>query len=372
MIKVMNVISDSNIGGAGRVLINYLKYWDKEQFEISVALPQGSLLKASLEELGATVYEVDIAPDKSYDRGAVKTLRELIHRVNPDLVHTHGSLSGRVAGRRCGKKVIFTRHSVFPVSPNIKKGPGRLVNKLLNEHYADRIIAVSPAAKENLTDGGIDPRRIAVIMNGVEPVPRCEEPIRGRTRAQYGVNEGDFVLGIVARIEDYKGHMILLDAVKKLRDQGRQLKVLVAGTGAYEQQVNAYCKQLALEDTVRFLGFVTQVPELLSILDVQINASYGTEATSLSLLEGMSMGLPAIVSDYGGNPWLIREGRNGLVFPSKNSGALAACIARLMDEPALREGMHQQSKDLFLEQFTGEMFAKKIEAVYLAALKGES
>ena len=59
MIRVLNIISDTNIGGAGRVLINYLQYADRKQFDTSVAVPRGSLLKAPLEELGTAVYEVD-------------------------------------------------------------------------------------------------------------------------------------------------------------------------------------------------------------------------------------------------------------------------------------------------------------------------
>lgn len=67
------------------------------------------------------------------------------------------------------------------------------------------------------------------------------------------------------------------------------------------------------------LGFRSDVAALLSILDVQLNASYGTEATSMALLEGMSLGLPSIVSDYGGNPWLVKDGDNGLIFPSRTA-----------------------------------------------------
>ena len=114
MLKVMNIISDTNIGGAGRVLINYLKYRDKENFDVSVALPRGSKLKEPLEALGSVVYEVDGMADKSMDPGVIKELRKLIRRVGPDVVHTHGSMSGRIAARREGRVVIYTRHSVFP------------------------------------------------------------------------------------------------------------------------------------------------------------------------------------------------------------------------------------------------------------------
>ena len=65
MIRIIQVISDTNIGGAGRVLINYLQYTDRTQFDTAVALPRGSLLKAPLEELGTTVSEVDGIADRS-------------------------------------------------------------------------------------------------------------------------------------------------------------------------------------------------------------------------------------------------------------------------------------------------------------------
>ena len=187
MIRVLNIVSDTNIGGAGRVLLNYLQYADRAQFHTMVAVPRGSLLKEPLEQVGAEVFEVDGIADRSYDKNDVKLLKNLIDRVEPHIVHTHGALSGRIAGRQCGKIVIYTRHSAFPVSAKLKYPPGRWVNKLLNEHYSDHIIAVSPAAAENLTDAGISPKHITTMMNGVAPVARCSDEECGVLRKQWGV-----------------------------------------------------------------------------------------------------------------------------------------------------------------------------------------
>ena len=74
MIRVLNVISDTNIGGAGRVILNYLRYSDREAFETLVAVPRGSLLIPSLEEAGAKVCEVDGMADRSYAKEDVKAL----------------------------------------------------------------------------------------------------------------------------------------------------------------------------------------------------------------------------------------------------------------------------------------------------------
>lgn len=371
MVKVLNVISDTNIGGAGRVLLNYLKYCDTETFGISICLPEKSLLTNPLQEAGALVYELPIIPDKSFSRRDIGVIKALIREVNPDIVHTHGSLSGRIAARQCGKKVIYTRHSVFPPSRRISTGPGRLLNKIINEHYADRIIAVSPAAKQNLTDVGIRGDMIDTIMNGVEPVTRADEKNCITLRAQYGIQSSDFVCGIIARIETYKGHIDVLEAAKILSEEKRPVKILIAGTGAYEAEVRNKAEALGLDDTVLFLGFVSNVAPLLSILDVQLNASYGTEASSLSLLEGMSIGLPAVASDYGGNPYVISHGENGLIFKTRDSAGLADAIRQLMENPALLNTLGQNAKVVFDKCFTGQVFAKNIENIYINTLKGK-
>ena len=370
MIRVLNIISDTNIGGAGRVLINYLQYADREQFDTAVALPRGSLLKAPLEELHTTVYEVDGIADRSYDKGDVKVLRELICRVDPDIVHTHGALSGRIAAKQCGKKIVYTRHSAFPVPAKLRYPPGRWVNKWMNEHYADRIIAVSPAAAANLTDAGVSPRKITVMMNGVAPVERAGPEACRAFRAKYGLQEGVFTAGILARIEPYKGHLHIVEAAQQLKGEGRKLQVLIAGTGGYEEELRGEVSRRGLEDTVFFLGFQTDVAPVLSVLDVQLNASYGTETSSLSILEGMSMGLPPAVSGYGGTPWLIDDGEDGLIFPNRDSAALARCVARLMDEPDTLRHMGERAVEIFHRRFTGQIFAKNVEQVYLDLLKG--
>jgi len=369
MIRVLNVISDSNIGGAGRVLLNYLRYADTEQFETLIAVPRGSLLCGPLTEAGGRVIEVDGLAERSYHRDDVRTLERVIDEVGPDIVHTHGAFSGRIAGRRRGKVVIYTRHSAFPVPVKLRFPPGRWVNKLVNEYYADRIIAVSPAAAQNLTDAGISPKKITVMMNGVTPVARVSAEERAALRAEWGVAPDEFAAGILARIEPYKGHLHIVEAAELLKAEGRRFKILIAGTGSYEDELRRETERRGLTDELRFLGFLSDVAPFLSALDVQLNASYGTETSSLSVLEGMSMGLPAIVSSYGGNPWLIDDGENGLIFPNRDSAGLKAAIARLMDEPETLARMQRRAVEIFNARFTGEIFAGNVENVYRNTLE---
>lgn len=373
MIRILNIISDTNIGGAGRVILNYLRYADRNKFETLVAIPRGSLLKPLLEEAEVTVYEVDGMADCSYASQDVKALQALIRRVKPDLVHTHGALSGRIAAKRCHVPVVYSRHSAFPVPAKLKYPPGRWVNKLLNEHYADHIIAVSPATRDNLTEGGISPKKITVVMNGVAPVSPISDEEKAALRRSLGLEPDVFTFGILARIEDYKGHLYLVYAAKLLKDRGySNFRILVAGTGAFEEEVTRAVTEMGVEDVVQMLGFRSDAAALLNILDAQLNASYGTEATSMALLEGMSLGLPTIASDYGGNPFVITSGQNGLLFPSKDSAALADAMAELMDHPEEVAIMREKALETYQSRFTGEVFARNTEQIYENVLKGAS
>ncbi len=370
MKKVLNVISDTNVGGAGRALLTYLKYMNREEYQAAVVVPRGSLLIERIRALDIKVFEVDAMSDRSMDHTAIKMLRSVMDRYQPDIVHTHGSFSGRVAGRRSGCAVVYTRHSVFPVSGKLRRGPGRLANKLINEHYSDRIIAVSPAAAENLTDAGISDQRIDIVYNGVERLIPPSEEQKEALRQELGIQPGVFTAAILARVIDYKGHMDILEAAASLKAQGCRFHFLFAGTGddAYVQQVEERIRELDLTDCVSMLGFRSDVANILSILDLQLNASYGTEATSLSLLEGFSLGVPAVVSDYGGNPYVVKNGENGLVFRTRDTDGLANAVGRLIRDRELLAHLSDGAKACYEQQFTAQTYASNVENIYRKAL----
>ena len=101
---------------------------------------------------------------------------------------------------------------------------------------------------------------------------------------------------------------------------------------------------------------------------MQLNASTGTETSSLALIEGMSLGLPTIASAYGGNPYLIRDGQEGLLFRPGDARQLAACIARLMADPALGQTLGRNGNAAYMEKYTARAFAANVEAAYERAL----
>ena len=106
-----------------------------------------------------------------------------------------------------------------------------------------------------------------------------------------------------------------------------------------------------------------------NIIDVNVNASFGTEATSLSLLEGMSLGKPIVASDYGGNPELVVTGVNGLMFESKNSSELEDRMRKLLNDKELYMKLSDGAQKLYREKYTADINARNIEDIYLSVLR---
>ncbi len=368
-IKVTEVSTDTNIGGAGKCLLTLLENFDYNTFDVNVILPENSLLKPYIEKMNIRVREVKGIADKSLDFKAVKELTQIFKREKPDIVHTHASMSARIAARRAGAKVVYTRHSVFPPSKKISRGIGRLINGMVNNHYADKIIAVAEAAKDNLTDTGIKESKIRVILNGVEGLSQVSSDERRIIRERFNLPEDYKAVSIVARLEDIKGHDYFIEAADEILREEHKVRFYIAGTGSYEEHLKEKVRKMNRQEQIIFTGFISDVDKLMSITDIQVNASYGTEATSLALLEGMSLGIPAVVSDFGGNTGVIADGENGFVVPKQNSRALAEKLKILLNDSSLYEKMSEKSKAIFHKTFTADAMTRATEKVYLGLVK---
>ncbi|MGI6031052.1 MAG: glycosyltransferase [Eubacteriales bacterium] len=363
MIKCINVISDTNIGGAGKILLSFLRNYDRALLDLSVIVPRDSALIPEIEETGVRCIQMDGIADRSYDRADVAKFMEIFQREKPDVVHCHATLSGRIAARRYGCKVVSTRHSVFDQPAWKKIFPFRQMLGWVNNHYSDTIIAVSPAAKENITEIGTDPSKVTVVFNGVDPARVLTNEEKQQVRESYGIGPDEFVCAIIARLEEVKGHSYILQAARLLQDKGEKVRIIIAGVGSVEEALKRQAEALGLRNVI-FAGFVTEIYKIENIMDLQLNASYGTEATSLALLEGMSLGVPALVSDFGGNPYVIEEGVNGLIVPKKDAQAICDGILRVMRDQELYESMQRQSPQVFQKRFTSQAMTRGIEQVY--------
>lgn len=364
--KVMHILTDSNIGGAGRLLYNISSCIDRKKYDFIFVFSNKSKLVDLFKPLGFKILTIKSGADQSFNIVSIFEILTLINKEMPDIVHTHSSLSGRIAASMCNKpnKKIYTKHCVFGV-PNIMKY--RIAKKargVIDNLLTDKIVAVAEAARNELISGGIDSSKINVIINGSGKLKVISEDKKKKIREALGIKNGEVVVGISARLEECKGHKYLLEAARISRKNGKKFKFIIMGNGSYETKLKQMTKNMGIEKSVIFLGFVNDVAPYMNIFDINVNCSIGTETSSLAISEGLSLGIPAIVSDYGGNPCMVKNGVTGFVVKQADPDALYRALNKLASDKELYERMSKNAKKDFVCRFSDTIMAKKYEDLY--------
>ena len=352
--KVLHILTDSNIGGAGYYLLSLLKSYDRDRFQIAVVLPEGSRLRSLVQALDVPVSELPHMADRSFSLKATCSLYWLIREIKPDIVHTHASFSGRLAAKMLRLPLIYTRHYC------LSAGKRQSMN-FINNLFGDRVIATAPEVATGLIESGTKPERITTILNGSPPLKKLSDEEKAAVRARYGIASDDFVISQVARLEPVKGHMHSLDAAKLLAKDPK-IVLLLAGDGALDGHLRKRIKDEKINNVI-MTGFVKAVEEIHNISDLQINASY-TETSCLALIEGMSLGIPAVASGGGGNPDVIKHGERGLIVPIGNALALAEAVLEIKNDIALYRRFSAGALDAYNKYFRAEIMARQVEALY--------
>jgi len=301
---------------------------------------------------------VEMVPYGKFSVRGIANIRDLIRREKPDLVHAHlsaATLSGSFASRLAGTPVIATVHGM---------------NSRWTYSFANRLITVSEAAKMHLVRQGISASRISVAYNGVAVPPA--EALRGRKamRESLGLQEDAIVLGSISRADYGKGIQDAIAAVAMLVRRHPKVRFLFAGEGDCLESLKAQAKSLALDKHVRFLGFRTDVFDLLSAMDLFLFPSL-KEAMGISIVEAMAMGLPVVASRTGGIPEVI-DVESGILVPPNNAPALAEAVDCLLEDPDLMRAMGACAQARAAEKFSLESSAIQVEEAYRLLLgKGQ-
>ena len=371
--KVLHVISDRNIGGAGVLLCNLLSCFDREKIESTVALPYDSELASRILKMDIPVLYLKEACERLSPRSVLE-LSRIIKKGEVDVVHTNAAVSARVAAKLCHIPVLHTRHCCFSPSGILANPIMRRAAGVVNRVLSDYTIATADVAAQNLRQLGIPERKISVIINGSLPVREVDEQVIDETRKVYGLQKGDFAVGICARLEECKGHDTFLSAAAILKQRNPQIpfRFLIIGDGSRRQELKEKASSCGIEDCVIFTGFVSDMAPLYHILRVNVNCSCGTETSCLAISEGMSVGLPTIASNYGGNASMIGEAGAGILFPVGDAEALANAILQIAKDIDFEEKMKQAARARYLSHFTAQKMTRKVEEVYQDLSKRKS
>lgn len=364
MMNVYQVVSDTNIGGAGRYLLNYLKYFNRDRFKVTALIPENSMLKPLIRVMpDVRIIEVPFMSDKSYDKRCVKVMTEIFSAEQIDIVHTHASLSARIAARKAKVgKIVATRHCIEPNG----RFPAAQAKSVLNNMLCDAYVAVSDAVAENLSACGIKQKKIKKVCNGVEPVRSLSDEEKSTLRHKLGILNDETVFGVFARLEEVKGHTFLIRAAKQFLNKGGKGKFLIVGDGSLADMLKS---QAAGIPEIIFTGYVQDTTELLNITDVNVLSSK-SEAMSLAILEAMSLGKPTVATDVGGNPQLVEHGENGLLVDYADSGGMAEAFLKFASDKTFYHKCAENVGALYKRQYTAEVMVKNLEELYEEVANG--
>jgi glycosyltransferase involved in cell wall biosynthesis len=289
-------------------------------------------------------------------------VRHQIRQHKVDLVHLNDAPSLHKAG------ILGSRMAGVPCICHVRSMPPLDALDRLLLHFVTHFIFISKAVEDDQRRQGIGWRPGTVVYNALDLSP-YRSPDRQAARQAFGLAENDVVVGMMGRIEPWKGHRDLLAALSILAPQFPRLRCLIAGRPEldgmwYQQELVSLVASLQLDDVVRFVGYQRDVPQFLAALDVLVHASVQPEPFGRVLIEGMAAGLPIVATKAGGVPEVVADGETGVLVPPGEPPALAAAIAHLLSAPEQARAMGERGRERASALFAIGCHVDAITAIY--------
>jgi len=298
----------------------------------------------------------------------ISLLVKIIRENNIDLVHTHQSIvHGKpeiIAARIVGVPCISHRH-----------GYSKLTHfDLFFAKFVDAFIYVSRDVAEDHISQGEPQKKGIVIHNGVD-IGEFEQSFdKMKIRNEFGCKSDEPLVGIIGRIDWWKGHEYFLEAIAIASRKFPILKGVIIGEfekgGAvnlnrkHTQKVKSLVRSLGIEGKIIFTGFRSDVSRLMSGLDMIIHASSEPEPFGLVVIEGMAAGKPVVATAAGGVLDIIENGVSGILVPCKDSTAIADAIITILYDPEKAEQMGCAGRRHVEENFSIEHQVAAVQSLY--------
>jgi glycosyltransferase involved in cell wall biosynthesis len=202
------------------------------------------------------------------------------------------------------------------------------------------------------------------VTNGVQPDAIVSDPlVRAARRAEFGLPADAPVVGTVAVLTEQKGVTYLLRAAQQLHRVRPDVRWLVVGGGALEQELREQAASLGLDRVVTFTGWRNDAADLLCTFDVFVMSSLW-EAMPVALLEAMSARLPIVATEVGQNRAILQQEVGGLIVPPADHGEIASAVRRLLEQPALAASLAANARRRVEDHYTVAHMVRRYEALY--------
>lgn len=353
MIKILHISRTMGQGGAEKVVYQICK--DSNNIEMVVA-STGGIYEDELSKIGVKHYYIPDINSKN-PIVLVKTflkLQKIIKKEKITIIHSHHRMAAfysKILSIFNGKiKRVYTAHNVF----HNKK-------KLLKFSLSgSEIIAVGDGVKNNLVQFyGIEEEKIKVIYNSIEKLKEINKP-----KDEFLKNRDNKILvGTVGRLSEQKGMDVFISSIAELIHKNKNIFAIVIGDGELKEELKILSQKLNIEDNIVFLGYRSDVIELISVMDFIVLASRW-EGFPLTPIETFSVGKTIIASDIDGNNEIVKNEYNGLLFEKDNIKELKDKMSVLIFDTKKRNDFEINAQKTFDEKFSYDAFINNYIKIY--------
>lgn len=373
MVKLLHITGDSKFGGGGIIIVRLAEMAQQMGWQVDV-LTTDPVFRRILRRQETGVISRDVIFREIRPLHDLKGLFQLwwfLIRNPYDIVHTHtskGGFVGRLAARAAGvRTIIHTAHG-FAFHEESPRRTLRMYTMLerIAAHACDRIVTVSEYHRRwGIKLGIADSRKIIALPNGISRDRVKADRDRESVRRELGIDAKVQMLLTIGRLAEEKGLDDLLYAARMIaRDSEVHFKIVFAGTGPLAPSLVKTAAELGIENHTLFLGFRSDIGDLLTASDIVVLPSL-REGLSISLLEAMAAGKPIVTTAIGSNLEATQDGKAALLVPTKSPETLARAIVRISRDDSLRQSVARNAKEIFDKCYTEQRMLETYRAQYL-------
>lgn len=374
MIRLVVLARSLEMGGAERQLVELVKALDKKVFSITVATfyDAGDLRSELAQVDGVNLLSL-------HKKGRWDLIRFIWNlgrtalRVKPHVMLGNMGVSNELCllvGRALGAKVVWglrasnVDYSRYPPISGWIYRLGALLSR-----FPDLIIVNSHAGKRHNISRGYFGKRMVVIPNGIDTRRfRPDREARLRVREEWGIREGEPLIGLVGRLDPMKDHPTFLKAASLLAPHRADVRFVCVGDGpsAYAEELQSFASHLGLGGRLIWAGTRADMPAVYNALDIACSSSYG-EGLPNAVAEAMACGVPCVVTDVGDSARLVDNPAQ--VVPPRDPHAMALALERLVEMATeQRAALGEQGRRRIVSEYSVQHLASKTEQVLLGIL----
>ncbi len=368
MVRVAFVLTNFEVGGTELNAVRTAEALDRSRFDLSVvALAERGPLIERYREAGIPVRIFPITSlARPHALWRARQLARHFQREGVEVVHAfgiYGNVFGVPSARAAGVPLVIASRRWWK-----RDAPRRLlVANRLSYRLAHRVVGNSDAVGRFLVEeDGVPPGRVAVITNFLEPAAFDDppEPWLAEGRAELGIEQGDVVLGIVARLVPVKDHAALVRAAAPLLGGVPRVRLVLVGDGPERRALSDLGRSLGVDEHVVFAGHRPRTPSYNHLFDVSVLCST-SEGFPNSVIEAMAAAKPVVATRVGGIVDAVEHGRTGLLVPAGDVDALRQALASLVGDADLRRRLGQAGRERARETYSAGRVLGQLERLYL-------